>query len=162
MIDPVNTLESRLTALESVSAAIRAVHTKGLQCDDGPYDAQALAEGWAEEGIFESGSSKYAGKDAIKEFYNALSAVFTVHYYTNLVITLGSSKETALLELYGFETPVINSRAAVGFFTHRVSCSIRKQRCLWNTWRQKVYVIAPFVEGWENGERILNQNKSFY
>lgn len=159
MIDSVNTFKSRLTALESVSATIRAVHIKGLQCDDGPYDAKALAEGWVEEGIFESGSSKYDGKDAIRKFYSALSAEFTVHYYTNLIITLGSSRETALVELYGFETPVINSRAAVGFFTHHVSCTVNEKRCLWNTWRQKIYAIAPFVEGWENGERILNQNK---
>ncbi len=159
MTDLADILNSRVAALEAVSATIRAVHVKGLQCDDGPYDAEALAEGWVEEGVFESGSSRFEGKGAIKTFYSALSAVFTMHYYTNLIITPGPSKEPASIELYGFETPVIKSRAAVGFFTHHATCYVSKNKCLWKTWRQKVYAIAPFVEGWENGERVLNQNR---
>lgn len=160
MIDSDVSIESRLAALESVSAAIRAVHIKGLQCDDGPYDAQALSDGWLEDGVFKSGSLNYAGKEAIRNFYSSLSAVFTIHFYTNLIITVDSSTENkTLIELYGFETPIINRRSAVGLFSHCVSCSIIRKQCFWNIWVQKVFAIAPFVEGWENGERILIQTK---
>lgn len=160
-------LLQRIERLEARARAERAVYDKAVLCDYGPYPPEPLARTFEDEASFQSGEEVYRGRQQIYGFYNSLATSRTVHWYTNVVVTLEDRPRegdwlrvrSAVVQCYGYEAPTIHETAVVGAFLHRATCEPQTVPVRWSDWRQEVLFLSPLLAGFGNsGTRRFNQS----
>lgn len=151
-------LPARLSRLESLRAAKARIAASGSACDEGPYDSEQAIAGWDPAGVFTSDGDTFDGIDAIRDFFDGLAANFTLHIFTNVEETdsVGSATVT---HCYGLEAPVLGDVAHFGAFTHSITQDHSSASPLIESWRQRIYLITPVLQGWVRGGMIADQTR---
>ncbi len=88
-------LERRVRVLEDVEAIKQLKARYCDRCDDGPYDADGVAELFTEDAVWEGeGFGRFVGRDAIRDFFRTGRSVFsfTIHQATNPIIEVDGDR----------------------------------------------------------------------
>ena len=153
-------LARRITRLEREREVAAATRAYSALVDEGPYDADALVEDWADDGVFDTGSDVFGGRQEIHRFFADLAATYTIHYSTNLRIELDDSLEAAEISSYGLEGPVIADQSVVGGFGHHARARRQDGRWVWTERKQRIHFLSPSTGGWTESGRVIEQRSS--
>jgi ketosteroid isomerase-like protein len=99
-------LERRVRVLEDIEAIKRLKHRYADACDRG-YDADALAELFAEDAVWDGGLfGRYEGREAIRAFFRGVPSdiAFAMHYMMNPIIDVDGDRATGTWYLFQTST----------------------------------------------------------
>jgi ketosteroid isomerase-like protein len=143
-------LERRVRVLEDVEAIKRLKHRYADACDCG-YDADALAELFAEDAVWDGGLfGRYEGREAIRDFFRGVSSsiVFAMHYMMNPIIDVTGDRATGTWYLFQTctfaqgNTPIWGAaRYDEEYVREPDGWKFRRLRLVSSFW-------TPFDEGW--------------
>ncbi len=143
-------LERRVRVLEDVEAIKRLKHRYADACDRG-YDADALAELFAEDAVWDGGLfGRYEGREAIRDFFRGVSSdiVFAMHYMMNPIIDVTGDRATGTWYLFQTctfaqgNTPIWGAaRYDEEYVREPDGWKFRRLRLVSSFW-------TPFDEGW--------------
>jgi uncharacterized protein (TIGR02246 family) len=143
-------LERRVRVLEDVEAIKRLKHRYADACDRG-YDADALAELFAEDAVWDGGLfGRHEGREAIREFFQGVSSdiVFALHYMMNPIIDVTGDRATGTWYLFQTctfaqgNTPIWGAaRYDEEYVREPDGWKFRRLRLVSSFW-------TPFGEGW--------------
>jgi uncharacterized protein (TIGR02246 family) len=143
-------LERRVRVLEDIEAIKRLKHRYADACDRG-YDADALAELFAEDAVWDGGLfGRHEGREAIYEFFQGVSSdiVFALHYMMNPIIDVAGDRATGTWYLFQTctfaqgNTPIWGAaRYDEEYVRESDGWKFRRLRLVSSFW-------TPFDEGW--------------
>ena len=143
-------IERRLLALEAVEDIKRLKARYCAYCDD-DYDADGIANLFAEDAIWEGGTfGRYNGRDEIRQFFVNAPAMlpFTVHMVMNPIIEVNGDTATGIWYLFQACTFAEGERAVWGSARYD-----EEYARVDGTWKFKNLKLSshfwtPFDEGW--------------
>ena len=143
-------IERRLLALEAVEDIKRLKARYCAYCDD-DYDADGIANLFAEDAIWEGGTfGRYNGRDEIRQFFVNAPAMlpFTVHMVMNPIIEVNGDTATGIWYLFQACTFAEGERAVWG--SARYDEEYARVDGAWKFKNLKLssHFWTPFDEGW--------------
>ena len=143
-------IERRLLALEAVEEIKRLKARYCAYCDD-DYDADGIANLFAEDAIWEGGTfGRYNGRDEIRQFFVNAPAMlpFTVHMVMNPIIEVNGDTATGIWYLFQACTFAEGERAVWG--SARYDEEYARVDGAWKFKNLKLssHFWTPFDEGW--------------
>jgi ketosteroid isomerase-like protein len=143
-------LERRVRVLEDVESIKRLKHRYADACDRG-YDADALADLFAEDAVWDGGLfGRYEGREAIRAFFRGVSSdiVFAIHYMMNPIIDVDGDRATGTW--YLFQTCTFAEGNAPIWGAARYDEEYVREADSWKF--QQLHLVSsfwtPYQEGW--------------
>lgn len=152
------TLSERVRRLEHRRAAVAAISASGAACDTGPYDPSVATAAWRADGEFGTDATVYRGRDSIHEFFDGLSATFTLHVFSNIELKGYDAAGRPIVHCYGLEAPALGGVPHFGAFTHLVICDPPPAVETLRSWQQRIHLITPVLLGWVRGPKVAEQS----
>jgi len=144
-------LERRVRVLEDVEAIQQLKARYCERCDDGPYDADGVAELFTEDAVWEGeGFGRFVGREAIRDFFRTGRSVFsfTIHQATNPIIEVDGDRARGRWYLLQPSTLVDGNRA-IWLASHYEDEYLRVGgRWLFRRLKTTTRFFTPYEDGW--------------
>ena len=144
-------LERRVRVLEDVEAIKQLKARYCDRCDDGPYDADGVAELFTEDAVWEGeGFGRFVGREAIRGFFRTGRSVFsfTIHQVTNPIIEVDGDRARGRWYLLQPSTMVDGNRA-IWLASHYEDEYVRVGgRWLFRQLKTTTRFFTPYEDGW--------------
>jgi ketosteroid isomerase-like protein len=144
-------LERRVRVLEDVEAIKQLKARYCDRCDDGPYDAEGVAQLFTEDAVWEGeGFGRFVGRDAIRDFFRTGRSVFsfTIHQATNPIIEVDGDRASGRWYLLQPSTMVEGNRAI--WLASHYEDEYRREGGSWLISHLKTTTrfFTPYEDGW--------------
>jgi len=147
------TIEARLARVEAAEQ-IRALKSRYCElCDDG-YDADNLAELFAEDAVWDGGEQlgRHQGREAIRQFFRNMPTMisFAIHYVSNPFLTVSDDAMSAKGRWYLFQTATTAPEGRAIWFTATYEDEYIRigDRWYFKEVLLKRRFVAPYERGW--------------
>jgi len=145
------TTEDAVARLEAIED-IQQLKARYCVACDAPFDAEAIAQMFTEDGIWETADGKVRcqGRDAIRAFFQPAKPAFIAHLVTNPIITIDGDRARGNWWVTCPSTRVENGeKVAYWILGYYDDVYVRRSgRWLFERVRTDIKFWAPHREGW--------------